>query len=73
MSLTLGTGPLAPQRAGELDSGTHVSGHALYLEPLARRVRGYLGGEVVVDVVDKYVQAQATAAVFDRFLDPARQ
>lgn len=26
-----------------------------------------------VDVVDKYVQAQATGAVFDRALDPARQ
>jgi hypothetical protein len=26
----------------------------------------------VVDVVDKYVQAQATGAIFDRFLDPAR-
>ncbi len=26
----------------------------------------------IVDVVDKYVQAQATGFVFDRFLDPAR-
>ncbi len=26
-----------------------------------------------VDVVDKYVQAQATGAVFDRVLDPARR
>ena len=26
-----------------------------------------------VDVVDKYVQAQATGLVFDRFLDPARR
>jgi len=26
-----------------------------------------------IDVVDKYVQAQATGAVFDRALDPARQ
>jgi hypothetical protein len=25
----------------------------------------------VVDIVDKYVQAQATGAIFDRFLDPA--
>ncbi|WP_254781093.1 hypothetical protein [Modestobacter sp. DSM 44400] len=25
-----------------------------------------------IDVVDKYVQAQATGFVFDRFLDPAR-
>ena len=28
--------------------------------------------DVVVDVVDKYVQAQATGFIFDRFLDPAR-
>lgn len=27
----------------------------------------------IVDVVDKYVQAQATGAIFDRFLDPARR
>jgi len=26
-----------------------------------------------IDLVDKYVQAQATGAVFDRFLDPARR
>jgi hypothetical protein len=28
--------------------------------------------DVVVDVVDKYVQAQATGYLFERFLDPAR-
>ncbi len=28
--------------------------------------------DVLVDVVDKYVQAQGTGAVFDRVLDPAR-
>ncbi|WP_254920363.1 hypothetical protein [Blastococcus mobilis] len=28
--------------------------------------------DVLVDVVDKYVQAQGTGAVFDRILDPAR-
>jgi hypothetical protein len=27
----------------------------------------------VVDVVDNYVQAQATGLIFDRFLDPARR
>ena len=27
----------------------------------------------VVDVIDKYVQAQATGAVFDRLLDPAEE
>ncbi len=26
-----------------------------------------------IDIVDKYVQAQATGAAFDRFLDPARR
>ena len=28
--------------------------------------------ELVIDLVDKYVQAQATGAVFDRLLDPSR-
>ncbi|WP_100497440.1 hypothetical protein [Geodermatophilus chilensis] len=28
--------------------------------------------DVVIDVLDKYVQAQGTGAVFDRVLDPAR-
>ena len=28
--------------------------------------------DIVIDVVDKYVQAQATGAVFDRILAPAR-
>jgi hypothetical protein len=28
--------------------------------------------DIVVDVANKYVQAQATGAVFDRFMDPAR-
>ena len=28
--------------------------------------------DLVIDVVDKYVQAQATGAVFDRLLDPQR-
>ena len=27
----------------------------------------------IVDIVDKYVQAQATGLIFDRFLDPAQQ
>ncbi len=29
--------------------------------------------DVVVDVVDKYVQAQATGFLFDRYLEPARR
>ena len=28
--------------------------------------------ELAVDLVDKYVQAQATGALFDRLLDPGR-
>jgi hypothetical protein len=28
--------------------------------------------ETVIDLVDKYVQAQATGAIYDRVLDPAR-
>ena len=29
--------------------------------------------ELVIDLVDKYVQAQGTAAIFDRVLDPAKK
>lgn len=29
--------------------------------------------DLVIDVVDKYVQAQGTAVIFDRVLDPARK
>jgi hypothetical protein len=28
--------------------------------------------DLIIDVVDKYVQAQGTGVVFDRVLDPAR-
>ena len=34
--------------------------------------RQWSAKDLVVDVVDKYVQAQATGAVFDRLLDPER-
>ena len=34
--------------------------------------RSWTRKELVVDVLDKYVQAQATGAVFDRLLDPRR-
>jgi hypothetical protein len=47
MSLTLGTGPLAAQRRGRFDRGTSIDDAAMYLEPLDRRVRGYLGGQLV--------------------------
>jgi hypothetical protein len=36
------------------------------------RPRRWSAKDLVIDVVDKYVQAQATGAVFDRFLDPVR-
>jgi len=36
------------------------------------RPREWSKKDLVIDVVDKYVQAQATGAVFDRLLDPAR-
>ena len=35
--------------------------------------RTWTAEDWVVDVVDKYVQAQATGAVFDRVLDPTRR
>lgn len=34
--------------------------------------REWSGKDWAIDLVDKYVQAQATGAVFDRLLDPAR-
>lgn len=49
MSLTLGSGPLSPSRAGSFDPGTRVGEHAAYLEPLERRVRGWRDGQPVVD------------------------
>ena len=36
------------------------------------RPRTWTAQDAVIDVVDKYVQAQATGALFDRLLDPAR-
>ena len=36
------------------------------------RPRQWSTKDLVVDVVDKYVQAQATGALFDRLLDPRR-
>jgi hypothetical protein len=35
--------------------------------------RQWSAKDVAIDVVDKYVQAQGTGAVFDRLLDPARR
>lgn len=51
MSLTLGGGTLASSPAGTLllDGRATVPGHAIYLHPLDRRIRGRLAGETVVD------------------------
>ena len=49
MSLTLGAGPLSPDAAGTFTRGTTIAPGASYLERLDRRVRGYLGGDLVVD------------------------
>ncbi|TFV59556.1 DUF427 domain-containing protein [Geodermatophilus sp. DF01-2] len=49
MSLTMGSGPLVGTRRGSFDDGTRISEHPLYLEELDRRVRGYVGGRLVVD------------------------
>lgn len=49
MSLTHGTGPFSRSSAGTFDAGTRISEHVMYLEDVPKRVRGYLGGEVVVD------------------------
>lgn len=50
MSLTLGTGPLAKPRRGELNVDLSAApAHLLYLHEVPKRVRGKLAGEVVVD------------------------
>ena len=49
MSLTLGSGPLSPDATGVFTRGTTIAPGASYLERLSRRVRGYFGGDLVVD------------------------
>lgn len=49
MSLTLGNGPLSPDATGVFTRGTTIAPGASYLERLSRRVRGYFGGDLVVD------------------------
>ncbi len=50
MGLTMGTGPFGKKPAGTFNFEPDApKGHALYLEPSPRRVRGVLGGETVVD------------------------
>ena len=53
MGLTMGTGPFGKQPAGTFNfEPDPPKGHALYLEPSPRRVRGVIGGETVVDSID---------------------
>jgi uncharacterized protein (DUF427 family) len=53
MGLTVGTGPLGKKPAGTFNfQPDPPKGHALYLEPSPRRVRGVIGGETVVDSCD---------------------
>lgn len=49
MSLMLGSGPLSPDATGLFTRGTTIAPGASYLERLSRRVRGYFGGDLVVD------------------------
>jgi len=51
MTLTLGSGPFARPRTGQLnfDLDAAAPGHVLYLHDVGRRVRGELAGETVID------------------------
>src|SRR5215210_1771242 len=53
MGLTMGTGPFGKQPAGTFNFEPDApKDHVLYLEPSPRRVRGVIGGEIVVDSTD---------------------
>jgi uncharacterized protein (DUF427 family) len=49
MTLTRGTAPFGPQRAGEGNYSIESPAHILYFDPSPKRVRVSLGGEVVAD------------------------
>jgi uncharacterized protein (DUF427 family) len=49
MSLTMGTAPFGHAPAGEFNGDVPERERLLYFEDSPRRVRGFLGGEVVVD------------------------
>lgn len=61
MTLTLGTGPFARHRAGSFDAGTQLGEHPVYVEPYPHRVRGWYGGELVVDTRDARLLHEAGA------------
>ena len=50
MSLTAGTAPFGPRRAGRFD--VEVPDRVVYVEPFPRRVRAVLGGATVIDSDD---------------------
>lgn len=49
MSLTLGSAPFGQAPGGEFNEAVSVDGRVMFWEDSPRRVRGKLGGEVVVD------------------------
>lgn len=49
MALTLGTGPFGQHPGGTFNDAVSVDGRVIWWEDSPRRVRGFLGGEVVVD------------------------
>lgn len=49
MSLSMGSGPFGEKRAGTGNYRIDSPKHILHLDPSPKRVRGFLGGEVIVD------------------------
>jgi uncharacterized protein (DUF427 family) len=49
MSLTIGTGPLSPEAAGEFNAALDLPDRLLLFDPYLPRVRALFGGETVVD------------------------
>lgn len=65
---------LRGQRAVNIVFGVVYTGDVLLNTALGLyQPRQWTAKDWVIDVVDKYVQAQATGFVFDHLLDPARQ
>lgn len=64
MTMTVGTGPFGHRPAGELNF--EVPRHGVeYIEPFPRRIRGFAGGETVVDSVGvKMLHAQHSLPVW---------
>jgi len=60
MSLTLGSGPFGRHPAGVFNSTIDGPEHLLYFEPFARRIRGLIGGETVVDTTGGMLLYEST-------------